>query len=249
MGQYCDSVALEKNWFKWILASEVPDLEAYREAGLLWTKVIGVVKDKSGMIVRKNGNTFPDAMSPHRLHCLAVADPIYFGSNNGIITNEDGETTSKRLLPNITDLTLLSDSLIHQSDNIFVQYDDVIPALIGNGYIKESPKEESWHLMLADINKMCQGIAVKFNMPSEEEIIDLANEALLAVTNKLTKKKLVYTPGLAPVFNLLTTTIYRCMYSIMNKRNSQKHNLSRLLEEVKSGSLHNSQRSFRLPHN
>jgi hypothetical protein len=250
MGQYCDSLALEQNWFKWILASEVPSLEEYRELGLLWTKVIGTVKDKNGKIVKKSGNTFPDASAPHRLHCIALANPIFFESQGGVPMEVYCRIAGERVgrnLPSKGELSLDSDSSLHDLDDIFIQYDRIVPELNGNGYIKELPAPETWHSMLSDISKMCLGIATKFNMPTEEETFDLANEALLAVTNKLVKRKLVYTPGLAPVFNLLTTTIYRCMYSIMNRRNSQKNNLSKLLNDVKSGSFHNSQRSFRLP--
>jgi hypothetical protein len=250
MGQYCDSASLEYNWFKWILASEVPSLEGYRELRILWTKVIGTVKDKQGKIVKKNGNTFPDASSPHRLHCIALANPIFFESMNGVpmgVYRKSDGCHVECTLPIGEELGLDSDSSLHELNDIFLQYDRVVPELNGNGYTQELPVSMTWHHMLSDISKMCMGIATKFNMPTEEETLDLANEALLAVTNKLVKRKLIYTPGLAPVFNLLTTTIYRCMYSIMNRRNSQKNNLSKLLNDVKSGSIHSSQRSFRLP--
>jgi hypothetical protein len=83
-------------------------------------------------------------------------------------------------------------------------------------------------------------------LPSEEEHLDFSNEALLQVTNKLKMRKLVYTPGRAPVFNLLTTTIHRCMFSIMNRRKTQKNGLYKLMEDMKAGALPDSYRSFRL---
>ena len=70
-----------------------------------------------------------------------------------------------------------------------------------------------------------------------EEQLELSNEALLQVTNKLVSYKLVYTPGLAPVFNLLTTTIHRCMYSIMNRRKTQRLGMQKFVDQVQSGSL------------
>lgn len=249
MAQYCDSAKLEYNWFRWILASEVPDLELYRQHGLLWTKVIGQVKDSDGNAILKNGRHFPDAMAPRRLHCIATANPIYFESNLGRIPSSAAITHNRKnclvTMPSAEDLSLLSDSIIHNSSNIFIQYDEVIPELHDSGYIKEMPVNVTWHAMLEDINKMCSGIAVKFKMPSEEETFDLANEALLTVTNKLKAKKLVYTPGRAPVFNLLTTTIHRCMFSIMNRRNNQRNNLNKLINDVKQGSIPTSNRSFR----
>lgn len=251
MGQYCDSNKLEKNWFHWLLSSSVPDLEPYRALGLLWTKVIGVAIGADGQPIKKGGKTLPDAMHPVRLHCIATATPFYFESDNGKIPIEGtihrkGET-SLRILPQIEELSLLSESEIHCLDtDLFIQYDEIVPQLQLNGYIRETPTQQSWHAMLEDVDKMCRGIAMKFNLPTEEEQLDFANEALLQVTNKLRLKKLVYTPGRAPVFNLLTTTIHRCMFSIMNRRKMQKNGMSKLMNDMKSGSLPISHRSFRL---
>jgi hypothetical protein len=113
--------------------------------------------------------------------------------------------------------------------------------------MKESPSELTWHFMLEDVSKICRGISTKFNLPSEEEQVDLSEDALLQVVNKLIARKLVYTPGRAPVFNLLTTTIHRCMYSIMNKRNKQKQNMFKLASDLQSGILPESMRSLRVP--
>lgn len=251
MGQYCDSNKLEKSWFQWLLSSSVPDLEPYRALGLLWTKVIGVAIGADGQPILKNGKTLPDAMSPVRLHCIATGLPFHFESNNGMIPAEgmmhrNGET-ALRVLPQAEELSLLSDSEIHHLEtDIFVQYDEIIPKLQDDGYIREIPTEQSWHAMLEDVNLICQGIAMKFNLPSEEEQLDFSNEALLQVTNKLRAKKLVYTPGREPVFNLLTTTIHRCMFSIMNRRKTQKNGMFKLMDDMKAGTLPDSHRSFRL---
>lgn len=251
MGQYCDSNKIEKNWFYWLLSSSVPNLESYRTLGLLWTKVIGVATGADSQPILKSGKTLPDAMFPRRLHCIATGLPFYFESNNGSIPAEGmmhrmGETTL-RLLPQAEELSLLSESEIHCFEtDIFVQYDEIVPRLQDDGYIREIPTQQSWHAMLEDVNKMCQGIAMKFNLPTEEEQLDFANEALLQVTNKLRAKKLVYTPGRAPVFNLLTTTIHRCMFSIMNRRKTQKNGMFKLMDDMKAGTLPDSHRSFRL---
>lgn len=250
MSQYCDSDKLERNWFYWILSSSVPDLELYRTLGLLWTKVIGVANGPDGQPIVKSGKTLPDAAFPRRLHCIATGAPIYFESNNGIIPvtgtmNHNGRNIV-RSLPQEEELSLLSDSEIHcLSENMFIQYDEVIPRLQSDGYIRETPTKPTWHAILEDVNRICQGIAMKFNLPSEEEQLDFADEALLQVTNKLQTKKLVYTPGRAPVFNLLTTTIYRCMFSIMNRRKTQRNGMFKLIDDMKAGSLPESQRSFR----
>jgi hypothetical protein len=230
MGQYCDSKALEKNWFYWLMSSTTPDLECYRKHGLLWTKIIGDT----------NTNILPDPRSPNRVHCIALATPIYLNSYDGIPQSEgvafvNGTPQTITLPTEDDDLNLLSDSWLHRLDTTFAQRDEVIPSLEADGYIKELPTEQTWHAVLNDINKMCRGIVLRFKQPTEEEQNDLANEALLQVTDKLATYKLVYTPGRAPVFNLLTTTIYRCMYSIMNRRKTQRQGFQNYVDSVQSG--------------
>lgn len=237
MGQYCDSKVLEKNWFHWLLSSSVPDLECYRVLGLLWTKVVG--NDGEHLPVLPNPKR---EESVDRTHCIALAMPIYLNSCDGIPQSEgtvfvDGKP-QEVILPTVdTELTLLSDSWLHRLDTPLAQLGEVIPALETDGYVRELPTEQTWHAMLGDISKMCQGIALRFKQPTEEETMELANEALLQVTNKLATYKLVYTPGLAPVFNLLTTTIHRCMYSIMNRRKTQRQGLQKYIDDVQSGGI------------
>lgn len=225
MGQYCDSKVLENNWHLWILAKAVPSLEPYRQSGLLWTKVIGRI------------GRHPDATHPERVHCLALPRPIFFKSDTGEVDSE---------LPPIESLTLDSDAAYMQFDDPFVVLDTVLPQLQADGYTKESPVTTVWHAMLEDINQMCLGIATKFNPPSKEDHLELSNEALLQVTKKLTTGKLVYTPGKAPVFNLLTTTIFRCMYSIQNRRKHQREGMSKLARDMQAGILPSNIRSFRI---
>jgi hypothetical protein len=228
MGKYCDTKVLEKNWFHWLLSSTVPDLEKYRELGLLWTKTTGVTVIKDGKNITIS----------NQIHCIALATPIYLNSYHGkpqsLGTVFVGGKPQKIALPN-EELNLLSDSWLHQLDTPFKQMGTVIPRLEAKGYIRELPTEQSWHAMLEDIDKMCQGIALRFKQPTEEETMELANDALLQVTNKLARYKLVYIPGKAPVFNLLTTTIHRCMYSIMNRRKTQRQGLQKFVDDVEAG--------------
>ena len=238
MGQYCDSKVLEKNWFHWLLSSSVSDLESYRKLGLLWTKVF-----------ENEGEYLPVLPDPKRdkgsgpmlrAHCIALATPIYFNSYDGVSQTKgtafDAGKPTKIILPTEdNELTLLSDSWLHCLDNPFTQLGEVIPNLEAKGYVLELSTEQTWHAMLSDIDNMCQGIAMRFKQPTEEDTMELANEALLQVTNKLASYKLVYTPGRAPVFNLLTTTIHRCMYSIMNRRKTQRQGLQKFVEDVSFG--------------
>lgn len=247
MGKYCDSTKLEQNWFNWLLASSVPQLDDFRQSGLLWTRVVGRARNSDREIItNKEGKTFSDACDPYRLHCLALGKPVYFSSQDGEPSHCTVDSEEISLDSTRSELTLESNSKIHNLDNPFATRDEVIPALEAEGYQFEVPESVSWDLMLNDINNMCIGIGMKFHPPNEEELHDLANEALLQVCNKLQNRKLVYTPGLAPVFNLLTTTIYRCMYSICNRKTQQRKGSHKFVSEAKAGILPDNIRSFRL---
>lgn len=229
MPQYCDSAVLESNWFHWILSSRVQSLEQYRKAGLLWTKVIGTAKDKTNNEIEKDGKKLLDPSFSIRHHCIALHNPIFFDSNNGVVNSPN--------LPEVSTLTLDSIGLCHDLHDPLIQQTVVIPNLIANGYIKELPCSMSWKAMTTDMYNICRGIAVRFNQPNEDELLDLTNDAFVILCKKITERKLVYTPGVASVFNLLTTTIYRIMYSIMNRRTSTRNGLNKILKLAESGVL------------
>lgn len=250
MPQYCDSEKLEQNWFYWLLSSQVPTLEKYRKLGLLWTKVIGVSMDDNGVPIRRRNKELPDPSHPVRTHCIALATPIYFNSYDGVPqtvgTTFEGKKPIKRPLPPDNDLNLLSSSSLHKFHKPLQQQVVVIPNLLENGYIKELPTNQTWHAMLEDINKICCGIATRFKPRTEEEHRELTHESLIQVIQKLSDYKLRYTPGRAPVFNLLTTTIHRILYSIMNRRKHQREGISRILLSAEAGTLPDCNRSLRM---
>ena len=94
------------------------------------------------------------------------------------------------------------------------------------------------------------GWAAPIAKDNDDEYSDLSNDALLQVINKLVNNRLVYTPGRAPVFNLLTTTIHRCMFSLLNKKNSQKAGLNKLLSDSQYNLIPKINRSLKtLTHN
>lgn len=222
MPLYCDSIKLELNWFHWILASKVPDLEKYRKLGLLWTKTNTIFTD-DGTILTREGQPLGDHSYPIRTHCIALASPVYFDSENGRVNHD--------LLPEDESLSLTSDAPI-----LFHQMTVVLPTLKEQGFLKEIPTITSWHAMLEDIKNICAGISTKFSsLPDEHQ--DLTHEAFLQVIRKLVNYKLLYKPGKAPVFNLLTTTIHRIMFSIMNKQTQQRNNSHTLMEKAKNGQL------------
>lgn len=231
MAQYCDTKDIEKNWFHWLLSTSTPGLEEYRKLGLLWTKLVD----------NDNTNEPKSPLHKNRHHCLALSIPIYFKSNDDDIQKGeafiDGESQTVEL-PNPKDINLHSDAWFHLFDTPFMQIDKTIPNLKKNGFVLELPTNITWHNMLTNINLMCIGIATKFKQPNDEEHHDLANEALLQVTRKLVAHKLVYIPGKAPVFNLLTTTIYRIMYSIMNRRKTQRNGFQKYAATIATTSRH-----------
>ena len=223
MAKYCDSAKLEENWFYWLLAIDSPDLDILRAKGVLWTKVLGHVEGK-------NGQKLVDPSHPEREHCLALKNPIAFRTSAGKVQTASGWAVDDNFWTGVKDI---------EAD------DTLVAQLRTSGFLQERPTNVAWHSMLSDINNMCMGIAIKFRQASEEETNDLANEALSLVTQKLMRRKLVYIPGKAPVFNLLTTTIYRCIYSILNKRKNQREGFQKLVDSMQRGRVPN-HRSFRI---
>ena len=245
MSQYCDTSKLEAAWFKWIVARAVPALEQHRASGKLWSKTIGLV-EVDGEVLVKSGKTYTSPTHPIRAHCILSRYPVFFTTHNGIpqqygsmlYAEDDNTIHSKPIL--FSEL----ESEIKSSKKPIPKIEEI---LTKDGYEIEDKTNHYWNLVLCDINLMCMGISTKFHQKTEEDQMELANEALLQVMNKLVSDRLVYTPGRAPVFNLLTTTIYRCMYSIMNKRKNQREGINKLLADASAGKLPKSNRSLRVP--
>ncbi len=246
MPQYCDTEHLESAWYLWILAKSNPELEAFRELGILYTKSLGKSLDENDNLILKNNSPSDNPSYPYKVHCLALPIPILFYSYRGILQKNIGDVDSKLFLTDLLSCWSLASENHHLNlcTDIFYQQKILIPELLQNGFHQEIPTRKSWDKMLSDIKKMCLGIAMKFNL-RDEELHDLASDAYMQVLNKLVNNKLVYTPGRAPVFNLLTTTIYRCMYSIMNRRKNQREGLNKLLNMMQSGVNLSNNRSLR----
>jgi len=209
MAKYCDSVKLEHNWFRWIVASSVPALEIYRINGLLWTKVVGKTEDKD----------LPDPTYPRRLHCIALEKRVRLTSESGRIV----KGKPALLIP-----------MCEQIDKFGLPNSDS-EDLEKSGYYFDRPTVESWQAVLEDIGKICKGISMKFCLNCECARHDLTQDAFLQVINKLQRGKLVYVPGRAPVFNLLTTTIHRCMCSVLSRNTRQSQNLTSYLGKCARG--------------
>lgn len=79
----------------------------------------------------------------------------------------------------------------------------------------------SWERLLDQIYLMCKGIATKFHPKSEEEHTELTHEAFVLTIAKIKDGRLTF-DNRAPVFNLLTTTIFRHLYSLKNRDSRRK---------------------------
>ncbi|KKL53167.1 hypothetical protein LCGC14_2278140 [marine sediment metagenome] len=90
----------------------------------------------------------------------------------------------------------------------------------------------AWDQMSAMIFKMCEGIATKFNPRTKEEHEEHSHDAFFLTMEKIRNGKLKFEPGRAPVFNLLTTTIYRHLFSKMNKENRRKKHHAKYMDRV-----------------
>jgi hypothetical protein len=90
----------------------------------------------------------------------------------------------------------------------------------------------TWDRLSGMIYKMSFGIACHFNPSNEEEHQDYAHETFLQTMEKIKLGKLKFIPGKAPVFNLLTTTIMRQLYSKMNKETRRKKHMTKYAVRV-----------------
>ena len=238
---YCNSDLLELKWYMWLLASATPELEPFRSRGLLYSKP-DIHVHKEGVPLYKNDRPLFDPSSPLKHHCLALDTPVYFSTCDGQIVDFLIIQHTARVV-NTASLKSLLDEFPLASQK---PSERTVAVLLEKEYTAEVPEQEAWHELLFDIKQMCSGIAQKFKPNGEEEHLELIHEALLQVLQKLKNKKLRYMPGKAPVFNLLTTTIYRCLYSVMNKRKHIKEGQYKLGAAIQNGRAPSNCRSFRI---
>jgi hypothetical protein len=74
----------------------------------------------------------------------------------------------------------------------------------------------AWERLLDQIYMMCKGISTRFHPKDEEEHTELSHEAFVLTIAKIKDGRLTFDDR-APVFNLLTTTIFRHLYSLKNR--------------------------------
>jgi DNA-directed RNA polymerase specialized sigma24 family protein len=89
----------------------------------------------------------------------------------------------------------------------------------------------SWERLLGQIYMMCYGISVNFHPKSDEEHNDLAHEAFVQTIAKIKDGRLTFDDR-APAFNLLTTTIFRHLYSLKNRDSRRKVAYNKLAQRT-----------------
>jgi hypothetical protein len=89
----------------------------------------------------------------------------------------------------------------------------------------------AWSQMSEMIYRICQGIATKFNPKDDDEYQEHIHDAFAQTMEKIRMGKLRFTRGRAPVFNLITTTVFRILYSKMNRGKKQREHNKRFTFE------------------
>lgn len=89
-------------------------------------------------------------------------------------------------------------------------------------WLANQTDNQAWGLLCEGIYKICFGVAIHFHPHDEDEHNELAHEAFVLTIAKIRDGRLKFTPGRAPVFNLLTTTVFRHLYSKMNKESRRR---------------------------
>ena len=86
----------------------------------------------------------------------------------------------------------------------------------------ETGGAKAWDEVSDRIFRICSGVATKFNPKTEEDHTEHVHDAWIQTMDKIKCGKLKFTKGKAPVFNLVTTTVFRILYSKMNKQKKQR---------------------------
>lgn len=213
---YINTDDLERSWFEWIVASSVPELERFRQSQRLWTKTV--------MVDCGGGKMRGDPYHPNREHILkAGANLLHFNSSKMGALNP-AETVSSSSLPP----EWLLEAELKYVDSID---EDSVVAL---GYFREEPTAQLWSRLNSMVWLICDRISWKFNHIDREDIV---NEVYLQIGRKIQTGKLRYKPGLAPVFNLLTTAIHNCYYSLLLRESRQISHKNKLAVELTNGTI------------
>lgn len=107
-------------------------------------------------------------------------------------------------------------------------------------YYNDQPRLWHWERLTECVYKIAQGVALNFKPLTPEIKEELVHEAAVTVLSKIKRGIVRYTPGKAPLFNLLTTSIIRVMYSIKTKEKRIFEKQAKLINDARNGTLDNS---------
>lgn len=180
-----------------------------------WWAFILAEKTPSLESIRREGCLWT-RISPGRAeHCVASSKPHRFVSVDGIIDPQDlNRATRASFFP--------LDTLVSRQ-------------LSAENFTLERSKDETWEKLSSMIYKICCGVSLNFHLHSDDLKDELVHEAFSHILTKIRRGKLIFTPGKAPPFNLLTTAIFRVMYSIKNKEKRDRDRRSQFVEQLMSG--------------
>jgi len=85
----------------------------------------------------------------------------------------------------------------------------------------------AWEQVACRVYRICNGVVRHFNPRDEEETHDHIYDAFIQTIEKIRSRKLVVVRGRAPVFNLITTTVFRILYSKMNKQRKHREHFQK----------------------
>ena len=193
-GNYCDSEKLEATWYDYAIALQYPQLESYRKSGLIWSRPKTDVRS-----VQKNGTIIHDPYVNDGIDYI-VYDGKTFRSFSCITIDKlinfcnSGKSIAISELPNNTKYA---------------------------GFRRKVPLNHSWTELANQVYSICSGIAKKFANINDPKYDDIVSTTNLAIITKLKNKKLKFTPGLAPVFSLMTMAIHRETFTIFNSDKRQ----------------------------
>jgi len=214
MTNYCDSDQLEKIWFNWVMTATVPVLEPYRHLNVVYSRVC------PSQIITHGPQAINNPWLDVKEHVIVTEVPRFVTSVLGVVN-----------------LDLNTISVIGPS----TQMHEILEQ---NGFSCELSEKSSWFRLCFELQKMCNGISMKFSR-DEETRNEISQESFMLIIDKIKKMKIRFTPGRAPVFNYLTTAIHRCIFNYLRKENRFKKYSSELGDNMISGNLDNSFRSFK----
>jgi len=175
---------------------------------------------KLDQIVTRKTQTCKNPWLPVKEHCLILPDLTIVTSEAGMV-NLDFNTLDIRVANTST----------HE-------------ALVADGFYLEPTESFAWERLFLEVRKMCEGISRKFSTEPDTRM-EIEQEALVMVVEKIRLKKIRYEPGLAPVFNFLTTAIHRCIYNHLRKTGRASKQMQELMDRMINGNLDLSMRSYK----